>query len=238
MTFEVEEADAAPDEYEAQYVHEVYEQIAEHFSQTRYKPWPIVSTFLQGLCPGSIGIDVGCGNGKYLGVNPNVFIIASDRSCNLVKIAQAHEPHDAIVADSLSLPNQAGRLDFAISIAVIHHLCTRHRRQTAIKSIIDCLRLDGKALIYVWALEQKGSRRGWDEGGQQDVMVPWIMNSQAKENPCNGKKFQRYYHLYCKGELEEDIGFAGGKVIDSGYERDNWWVICQRYPIENTISEI
>lgn len=35
--------------------------------------------FLKQLQPGSVGLDVGCGNGKYLTVNKDVFIIASDR---------------------------------------------------------------------------------------------------------------------------------------------------------------
>lgn len=39
----------------------------------------MVERFLRGLTPGSVGLDVGCGNGKYLPVNRDVFIIASDR---------------------------------------------------------------------------------------------------------------------------------------------------------------
>jgi tRNA (uracil-5-)-methyltransferase TRM9 len=35
--------------------------------------------FLRDLEPGSVGLDVGCGNGKYLTVNRDVFIVASDR---------------------------------------------------------------------------------------------------------------------------------------------------------------
>jgi tRNA (uracil-5-)-methyltransferase TRM9 len=81
-----------------------------------------------------------------------------------------------------------------------------------------------KALIFVWALEQKGSRRGWDEGDSQDVMVPWVM--KAKNGDV--KIFHRYYHLYRNGELERDISEAGGIVIDSGYEKDNWWAIARR----------
>lgn len=65
--------------YEAEHVHEVYEQIAPHFSSTRYKPWPIVERFLLEQEDGSVGLDVGCGNGKYLGVNRKVFIVGSDR---------------------------------------------------------------------------------------------------------------------------------------------------------------
>lgn len=71
--------DARGEAYEAEHVHAVYEQIASHFSSTRYKPWPIVERFLQQMPAGSVGLDIGCGNGKYLAVNPNIFILASDR---------------------------------------------------------------------------------------------------------------------------------------------------------------
>ena len=84
----------------------------------------------------------------------------------------------------------------------------------------------GRALIYVWALEQKHSRRGWDEGDDQDVMVPWVM----KQGPEEGKTFNRYYHLYRQGELEHDIVEAGGVVLEAGYEKDNWWAIAAPEP--------
>ena len=226
----------APEDYEEQHVHEVYQEIASHFSSTRYKPWPIVHDFLLSLPPGSVGIDVGCGNGKYLTVNRDIFIIGSDRSSKLVSIAAKHQPHSTVVADNLALPHgsrtNGGKFDFAISIAVIHHLSTAERRQEAIRSILECLEDKGKALIYVWALEQKNSRRGWDESHEQDVMVPWVMKT-GKKNLGNGEKsepkevtYQRYYHLYRSGELEENIEAAGGKVLQSGYEKDNWWAIA------------
>ncbi|GAB7352972.1 hypothetical protein MBLNU459_g3541t2 [Dothideomycetes sp. NU459] len=229
--------------YEAQHVHEVYEQIASHFSSTRYK----------GLRPGSVGLDIGCGNGKYLAVNPSVFIVGSDRSANLTKIASTRQPHAAVVADILDLPHQCGTFDFAISIAVVHHLSTPERRIEAVRAILETLNSDGKALVYVWALEQKDSRRGWDEGHEQDVMVPWVMHA-PKEKSKKGKKgarakdgaeestpeldkspatggdrtFHRYYHLYRKGELEENLVAAGGTIVESGYEKDNWWAIAER----------
>ncbi|APA05775.1 hypothetical protein SS1G_01858 [Sclerotinia sclerotiorum 1980 UF-70] len=225
-----------PENYEEQNVHAVYEQIASHFSSTRYKAWPIVKTFLQTLPPGSIGLDIGCGNGKYLLVNPDIFIIGSDRSTNLAKIASAHQPHSAIVADTLALPHPEGKFDFAISIAVIHHLSTPPRRREAVSSILATLSpSSGKALIYVWALEQSFSRRGWDSTNPQDVMVPWVMRTGKKiaadgsvAQPASEKTFQRYYHLYRAGELEEDIRSVGGVVVESGYEKDNWWAICSR----------
>lgn len=52
--------------YEAETVHAVYDAIAPHFSATRYKPWPLIPLFLSSFPPGSVGADLGCGNGKYL----------------------------------------------------------------------------------------------------------------------------------------------------------------------------
>jgi len=110
---------------------------------------------------------------------------------------------------------------------VVHHLSTSARRIEAIRAILETLRQDGKALFFVWALEQKGSRRGWDEGDEQDVMVPWVKNKEADKE---AQTFYRYYHLYRRGELEHDINNAGGVVTESGYERDNWWAIARLDP--------
>ena len=52
-----------------EHVYDVYEKIAPHFSNTRYKPWPKVQEFMESVPPGSFVADVGCGNGKYLGAN-------------------------------------------------------------------------------------------------------------------------------------------------------------------------
>ena len=159
---------------------------------------------------------------------------------NLIKIASNHHLHTSIVADNLSLPHPPSYFDFAISIAVIHHLSTPARRVEAIAAILETLRLSpenadsvygacGRALIYVWALEQKQSRRGWDEGDEQDVMVPWVMKQKLEGGEkVEEKTFNRYYHLYRRGELEDDIVSAGGIVTNSGYEKDNWWAIAVR----------
>jgi tRNA (uracil-5-)-methyltransferase TRM9 len=106
---------------------------------------------------------------------------------------------------------------------VIHHLSSESRRVAGIKALLDTLNENGRALIYVWALEQKSSRRGWDESSEQDVMVPWVTRAEAEE-----VTYHRYYHLFRKGELEKCVEEAGGKVLEGGYERDNWWVIVMR----------
>ena len=152
-----------------------------------------------------------------------------------------------LVADALALPHRPRSVDFALSVAVVHHLSTRVRRVAALVEMLEALRAEtGRALVCVWALEQKGSRRGWDEGDEQDVMVPWVLKGASAQDDAQSapdaaaaadaekdaetrrkveRTFQRYYHLYRQGELEEDVAEAGGVVVDHGYERDNWWAV-------------
>lgn len=191
---------------EQEYVHEVYNQISDHFSKTRYKPWPIVKNFLMTRPDYSIGLDVGCGNGKYLQLNKNIFMLGSDRSSGLIQCAHdlmrekestkietlsqkeieqgytsmcfGEKRCDVMINDGLSLPYQNDRFDFAISIAVIHHFSNEERRIQACRHIGEKLKKGGEALIYCWALEQGDSRRGYNESMEQDILVPWVLEGE------------------------------------------------------------
>ncbi|KAG0341606.1 tRNA methyltransferase, has a role in tRNA modification [Podila horticola] len=306
--FQANEPDMTPEQKEQQYVHSVYQVIAPHFSATRYKPWPVVEEFLTTMPAGFIGADIGCGNGKYIGVNPKLFMVGSDRSSNLISIC-GERGHEAMVADGLTLPYRSGFFDFAISIAVIHHFISPERRVAAIEEILRVVRLQGRVLIFVWALEQTG-KRDFDKD-VQDVFVPWAMpkkaepkkeksaksrpqgvkkkdrkaaeaaasssSSAATEDPTQDQKevisagmdkltvqdattnessassatistsmldptasetidpapaapvYNRYYHLFQKGELEELISRTNkATIVQQGYDRDNWWCIVEK----------
>lgn len=206
--------DIKPVVQEQDYVHEVYNDIAAHFSETRYKPWPVVEKFLMSRPKYSIGLDVGCGNGKYLGVNKELFIVGTDRSDGLIDCAyKINLNYNLGVSDGLSLPHPNNRFDFAISIAVIHHFSTEARRIEAIQHILTKLKTGGKALIYCWALEQEKSRRGYKEGDDQDVLVPWVLQNKQKKDKdkprrkgrmSRGKKAQRAQEQEPQAQTEEE----------------------------------
>ncbi|ORX53044.1 S-adenosyl-L-methionine-dependent methyltransferase [Hesseltinella vesiculosa] len=220
-------------QYEEQHVHEVYETIATHFSDTRYKPWPVVENFLNELPIGSLGADVGCGNGKYMMVNPQVYMSGSDRSSNLISIVQ-ERGLEGLVADGLSLPYRDNACDFAISIAVIHHFSTRERRQQAIQEMLRIVKPGGKLLVFVWALEQtKFTKRNF-KPDEQDVFVPWVLSKKkdadnAEEAEASSKVYNRFYHLFRQGELDTLFTETSGVTIQtSGYDRDNHYVIATK----------
>ncbi|GAB4845237.1 tRNA methyltransferase, has a role in tRNA modification [Ancistrocladus abbreviatus] len=141
-------------EIEKTYVHHVYDAIAPHFSATRFAKWPKVAAFLSSLPVGSLVLDAGCGNGKYLGLNPQCFFVGCDISSPLVKIC-AERGHEAVVADAVNLPYRTGFGDAAISIAVLHHLSSESRRRKAIEELVRVVRKGGLVLITVWAVEQE-----------------------------------------------------------------------------------
>lgn len=97
---------STPSQYESEHVHEVYDAIASHFSSTRYKPWPVVASFLASLPSGSVGIDSGTGNGKYLPITGSpgkIWTIGLDRSRKLLEIARfaGGMERECILADAL-----------------------------------------------------------------------------------------------------------------------------------------
>ncbi|XP_047975879.1 tRNA (carboxymethyluridine(34)-5-O)-methyltransferase [Salvia hispanica] len=141
-------------EIEKKYVHRVYDAIAPHFSSTRFAKWPKVQGFLNALPSGSLILDAGCGNGKYLGLNPNCYFIGCDISAPLINIC-SDKGNEVLVADAVNLPYRTGYGDAAISIAVLHHLSSESRRKKAVEELIRIVKKGGLILITVWAREQE-----------------------------------------------------------------------------------
>ncbi|KAK9962401.1 hypothetical protein ABG768_007770 [Culter alburnus] len=162
--------DEAASQLERDHVHSVYERIAPYFNDSRYKAWPKVKQFLLEQEPGSIVADVGCGNGKYLHINEEIFKLGCDVCRPLVDCAWS-QGHEVQLCDGLRLPYRDACFDAVLSIAVIHHMSTKERRIRAIREMARTLRVGGRIMIYVWAMEQK--RRKFEK---QDIFVPWNPN--------------------------------------------------------------
>lgn len=243
MALQEESQVNVPGNLEKEYVYEVYDKIADHFSNTRYKPWPRVVEFLESLQEGSIVGDIGCGNGKYLFANDHrLNMVGSDISFNLLKICQ-ERGGDVFVADSQNLPIRSCALDHAISIAVIHHFSTPKKRIRAIEEIIRTIKVGGKALIYVWAMEQ--DEKKFDK---QDIFVPWNLQKKYDEKnkkmpnldtekpedveineQKNTKVYKRYYHVFYENELEKLLEEVKNiKTLKSYFDHANWAVILEK----------
>uniref|UniRef100_A0A672FDN9 tRNA (carboxymethyluridine(34)-5-O)-methyltransferase n=1 Tax=Salarias fasciatus TaxID=181472 RepID=A0A672FDN9_SALFA len=201
---------------EEEYVHRVYEAIAPHFSSTRHSPWPRVCHFLSSLPPGGVLADVGCGNGKYLAVNPEVTAVGCDRSAALVQICAERGFH-AFVSDALNVPLRTASCDACISIAVIHHFSTEERRLEAVKELVRLLKPGGRALIYVWAFEQeynkqkskylKDFKKEHHGKSSPTVNAPEESQEPHGKSPCHAST-----HSEESNEPTQDVHAAAGKL--------------------------
>lgn len=240
---------------EDSYVHKVYEEISNHFNETRHKQWPNVSKFLGSLEEGTLMLDVGCGNGKYLCGDRNIYKMGCDRSSGLTDICRKRD-FEVLQCDCLYLPYRDNSVDAAISIAVIHHLSTRERRRRAISEMVRVLRPTGKCLIYVWAKEQrkdstdssylKYGKKNKDEIekiGQKEISRERISECGSTlpvhENRTNfahsdmlvpwkkksGERFLRYYHVFQEGELTKLCTEVSAAIIKEVYYDQGNWCV-------------
>lgn len=113
-------------------------------------------------------------------------------------------------------------------------------------------------LVYVWAIEQDELSKRKVIGDEEpspstgkDVVVPWVLSKElgVREIPSSEKDkepqiFNRYYHMFAKGELSglvmeaaqesglrigpksesADETAKGIEIVQDGWERSNYYV--------------
>ena len=200
------------------YVKDVYNSIANEFSDTRYRPWTCVESFLDNLEKDKIIGDIGCGNGKNMLYRKDLINYGCDFSKELVKIC-LKQNLNVIEGDILNIPYKDNSFDYTLCIAVIHHLSTIYKRIKSINELIRVTKPGGKILILVWALEQESnSKRKFTK---QENYVDW----KNKSKQLLGK---RYYYVFKENELENLVSSINVKIVKSFYEKGNHGVILEK----------
>ncbi len=211
--------------FELEKVHNVYDIISKHFSTTRKIIWPKVQDFINTFRPNSSIIETGCGNGKNMGTRKDCMYVGLDTCENLINQAPIQDNCSYIVGNCIDLPFESESFDYAMSIAVIHHLSTESRRLQALQEINRILKTGGEALIYVWAYEQPR----FENETTQDVNVKWMLQKKYSEKKENDEIFYRYYHLFKKNELETLISRINTlEIIETGNQYNNWYCVVKK----------
>lgn len=202
----------------------IWDSIAESFDTTRRKPWTQVLTFLQPCDMNQTLIDLGCGNGRHLPACAKCSsqVIGIDISSKLLAIARQHMRSQSLknitfLNTTLThLPFNSDSIDGALYIASLHTLRTKEQRISSLKELLRILKPKKKALVSVWSREINRCKKldsktnSFDNiTSSGDVIVYW------RQHNLN---VPRFYHLYEKTELINDLNQAGfiiSKVEDA-----------------------
>jgi ubiquinone/menaquinone biosynthesis C-methylase UbiE len=201
------------------YVHSVYENIAQHFSDTRYSQWKCVRDFLDNLPPSSFVADIGCGNGKNMLYRDDLVYVGCDITDNLVTIAKNKTRSDILRASGLELSYRDNVFDASMSIAVIHHMATHSDRKKFISELVRCTNKGGYIMFTVWMMDQPRKAK-WIDNGGGDFFIPWTDKS--------GTTYNRYYHFFTQDELMDLIKGMECNLIKIYEECYNYVVILQK----------
>ncbi|UJR30395.1 hypothetical protein I4U23_017930 [Adineta vaga] len=236
---------------EQEHVHKVYNEIANRFSDSRYKPWPHVAEFLQTFASASYVLDIGCGNGKYMNVRNDLTMIGCDRSEGLLKICRDRQ-YQVFLSDCMTIPIVSNTFDGAICIAVIHHMSTENRRLKALQEIVRILKINGQALVTVWAKEQainekkstyvsktmKSSSLTENESSAtstDDQLIIHTPRTEFQRSDClvpwikPNETHLRYYHVFVQNELDNLLKqIPNIEVIKSFNDDGNWCAIFRK----------
>jgi len=209
-----------------------YEEIAEDVDERRQTPWTDVVDFEKTLPRGGTILELGCGSGR----NAIHFalaghrVVAIDFSRGMLGRAGTRAKENS-VADLVNLvqgditvpPIKDLSVDACLFVAALHHLPTSQERVHSLQRVAACLRPGGKALISVWAFEQRRferilERHRLKKEGFGDILVP----IKSKE----GKAIRRFYHLFLEGELEQLVADAGLEVVQHFKSHDNYFLVA------------
>ena len=204
---------------ERNYVHNTYQRIYKHFDTSRAYLWKGVREFLDSVRKNSLIVEIGSGNGKNMLYRKDCINLAFDLCSNFTKTTNK-KGIESITANNLTIPVRDNFADAVLSIAVIHHLSDEKRRLQCVQELVRILKPGGKLLIQVWALEQyEGSKNKFTKS---DNYIEF--NSSDKT-----VRELRYYHVFCRGELDTLFDEISDIVILKSYwEMGNWIILAQK----------
>jgi len=199
---------------------DTWNAIAKSFDSTRRKPWIECIDFINNLSKESLVADIGCGNGRHLipCAKQCKKVFGVDVSEELLKIVQKKITENNLSnvelmhSEAVNIPIKDNLVDAVLYIATMHNIPQRYRRLKSLMEINRILKKDGEAIISVWSR--------WQDKFRQHFIKKCLTNVNRKEFGDidiywrqHGLDISRFYHLYSKRELQNDIKQAGLDLI-------------------------
>lgn len=199
---------------------DVYNKIAHHFDDTRYRMWPCVKNFMDTIPDGKTVVDLGCGNGKNMINHTKLNFIGIDNCEEFIKIVNnkfaeriKNNEIKSMIGDLRKIPLDDNIADYLICIAAFHHLYNDEDRYKSLDEIQRVMKDNGELLITLWAMEQPESKK--TRFTNRDSIVPW-------HNRVDGKIYNRYYRIWYEDDFDYYIKDTKLNIIKKYNDNGNW----------------
>ena len=168
---------------EQAYVHDVYSVIATNRDLASSPVRSHVKDFLlNDFEVGNTILDIGCGDGKYLDLMPDLIMFGLDY-CPEWFHSQSESSH-LLVGSVLQLPFRDELFDGVLCCGVLHHISTLERRIKALKEIARTLKIGGKLLLTVTSRPNDVK-----DIESQDVLIKVNNFIRNSSNNCSASDF-------------------------------------------------
>jgi ubiquinone/menaquinone biosynthesis C-methylase UbiE len=200
---------------------ELYEEIAEHYSETPGRNKPRVNIINELTAVNGRVLDVGCGNGiTSLEVPELAEYTGVDVSNKFIEIAKQKFPEKNFIHyEGITLPFNDNTFDWVLSFAALHHIPGSMRAEV-VKEMKRVLKPGGKIVVSVWNLwdihfmkyflsnfwktATRKNKMDWN-----DLEYPW-------KSPDGEVVGYRYFHMFRMHELKKIFKKEGLKVKEAG----------------------
>lgn len=196
---------------------ETYDIISSDWDEKRKYNWkPVVSFFEKIENKQNLKLlDIGCGTGRHLELAQKVGfskenIVGCDFSKGQLEIVK-NKGFKTKISDMINLDFKTEEFDIIICIAAHHHLLEKEKQLKALKEMKRVLKKNGKLLLCNWMpedffLEEQIKKKKFEFfDNEKKVKVTYTYEN---------RKYDRYYYLFEKDELENLCKDSGFKIVN------------------------
>lgn len=186
---------------------QVWNILSDSWTNLRVRPDEEAIDFSKTIDKGII-LDLGCGNCRNLipFLEKRLKCVGLDFSSSMIREAKAFLKKrgfhiNLVIGDVTELPFKGNRFSSILCLRTLHHVETKPGRLKALK---EMKRVGNEFIITVW--------KKWEKRFIWKLIKNLLSSDVYVEWNYHGKIYKRFYHLYTKKELENDLKTAGLKI--------------------------